>query len=94
MNDKIVIYRSADGETRLDVKIDRETVWLNVSQMAELFGRDSKTIRKHINNAIREELADEEADPKEILKSASCIFKQKDIRLQVKKFATVFFFLL
>ena len=34
-------------------------VWLNVSQMAELFGRDSKTIRKHIDNAIREELAGE-----------------------------------
>ena len=59
LNDKIVIYRSADGETQLDVKIDKETVWLNVNQMAELFGRDSKTIRKHIDNAIREELASE-----------------------------------
>ena len=59
LNDKIVIYRSADGETQLDVKIDKETVWLNVNQMAELFGRDSKTIRKHIDNAIREELANE-----------------------------------
>ena len=59
MNDKIAIYRSADGETQLGVKIDKEMVWLNVSQMAELFGRDSKTIRKHIDNAIREELAGE-----------------------------------
>jgi len=59
LNDKIAIYRSADGETQLEVKIDKEMVWLNVSQMAELFGRDSKTIRKHIDNAIREELAGE-----------------------------------
>ena len=59
LNNKIAIYRSADGEIQLDVKINKETVWLNVSQMAELFGRDSKTIRKHIDNAIREELADE-----------------------------------
>ena len=59
LNDKIVIYCSADGETQLDVKIDKETVWLNVNQMAELFGRDSKTIRKHIDNAIREELMGE-----------------------------------
>ncbi len=59
LENRIVIYRSADGETQLDVKIDRETVWLNVNQMAELFGRDSKTIRKHIDNAIREELAGE-----------------------------------
>ena len=54
LDNQIVIYRSADGETQLDVKVDKETVWLNVSQMAELFGRDSKTIRKHIDNAIRE----------------------------------------
>lgn len=59
LNDKIVIYQTADGQTQLDVKIDKDTVWLNVNQMAELFGRDSKTIRKHIDNAIREELADE-----------------------------------
>ena len=34
LKNKIAIYRSADGETRLDVKVDKETVWLNVSQMA------------------------------------------------------------
>lgn len=33
-----------------------ETVWLNAEQMAKLFDRDSKTIRKHINNALQEEL--------------------------------------
>lgn len=51
-NNKVAIYRSADGETQLSVEIDKDTVWLNANQMAELFGRDSKTIRKHINNAI------------------------------------------
>ena len=60
-NNKVAIYRSADGETQLSVEIDKDTVWLNANQMAELFGRDSKTIRKHINNAIREELAGEVA---------------------------------
>jgi len=50
-NNKVAIYRSADGETQLSVEIDKDTVWLNANQMAELFGRDSKTIRKHINNA-------------------------------------------
>ena len=58
-NNKVAIYRSADGETQLSVEIDKDTVWLNANQMAELFVRDSKTIRKHINNAIREELAGE-----------------------------------
>lgn len=51
-NNKVAIYRSADGETQLSVEIDKDTVWLNANQMAELFGRDSKTIRKHINNAL------------------------------------------
>jgi hypothetical protein len=36
-----------------------EMVWLNANQMAKLFGRDVKTIRKHINNALKEELYDE-----------------------------------
>lgn len=59
LNDKIIIYRSEDGETQLEVRIDQETVWLNAYQIAQLFGRDSKTIRKHIANAIKEELAGE-----------------------------------
>ena len=36
-----------------------ETVWLNTEQMAKLFDRDYKTIRKHINNALEEELSDQ-----------------------------------
>lgn len=54
----IVIYRTSDGQVQLDVHVEKETVWLNTSQMATLFGRDEKTIRKHINNAIKEELLD------------------------------------
>ena len=54
----IIIYQTADGQTQLDVRLENETVWLNAQQMAELFDRDYKTIRKHINNAIKEELAD------------------------------------
>lgn len=58
MEDKIFIYQTADGETTIDVKLEQETVWLSANQMALLFDRDDKTIRKHINNAIVEELAD------------------------------------
>lgn len=53
---KIVIYQTKDGKTSIDVKLENETVWLNRQQMAELFGRDIKTIGKHINNAKKEEL--------------------------------------
>lgn len=57
--DTIVIYTSEDGNTNLQVNLKDDTVWLNRSQIAELFGRDVKTIGKHINNALKEELVGE-----------------------------------
>lgn len=56
---EIIIYRAEDNTVQLDVRMENETVWLTAGQMAQLFGRDVKTIRKHINNALHEELADE-----------------------------------
>ena len=58
LNEKIVIYQTSDGLIQLDVHLENESVWLSASQMAMLFGRDEKTVRKHINNAIKEELSD------------------------------------
>lgn len=55
LNDKILIYQIADGETAIDVKLENDTVWLSANQMADLFERDAKTIRKHINNVFSEE---------------------------------------
>lgn len=53
---EIVMYQP-DETIRLEVRVENETVWLNRQQMASLFGRDVKTIGKHINNALKEELA-------------------------------------
>ncbi len=53
-NKQIVIYQTEDGQTSIDVRMEGETVWLSANQMAELFDRDSKTIRKHINNVFAE----------------------------------------
>ena len=52
---EVVIYQPEET-TRLEVKVENDTVWLNRHQLAELFGRDIKTIGKHINNALNEEL--------------------------------------
>ena len=52
---EIVIYQP-DEVTRLEVRVEGEMVWLNRHQLAFLFGRDVKTIGKHIKNALREEL--------------------------------------
>ena len=47
---EIVMYQP-DETIRLEVRVENETVWLNRQQMATLFGRDVKTIGKHVNNA-------------------------------------------
>ena len=52
---EVVLY-NPDDTIRLEVRMNEETVWLNRNQIAQLFGRDVKTIGKHINNALREEL--------------------------------------
>jgi hypothetical protein len=49
----IVIYETADG-VRVDVKLDKETVWLNLSQMTMLFDRDKSVISRHLRNVFRE----------------------------------------
>lgn len=52
VSDKIIIYQTSDGQTQIDVRMEDETVWLSANQMAVLFDRDEKTIRKHINNVF------------------------------------------
>ncbi|TLV00348.1 RhuM family protein [Dyadobacter luticola] len=54
MENQIEIYQSNDGHTQIDVMFGNDTVWLNRSQLAELFGRDVKTIGKHVNNVFFE----------------------------------------
>lgn len=53
---EIVLFETDDRNITLSVPIEQETVWLNRQQMADLFGRDVKTIGKHINNALKEEV--------------------------------------
>ena len=50
----VEIYIGKDGRSQIEVKFDKETVWLNRHQLASLFNRDIKTIGKHINNVFEE----------------------------------------
>ena len=59
MNRKNEIILFENQKVKLEVNMQDETVWLNTEQMAQLFDRDYKTIRKHINNILEEELKDE-----------------------------------
>lgn len=56
MNNEIVLFETKDQEIKLSVPVNKGNVWLNRQQMADLFDRDVKTIGKHINNALKEEL--------------------------------------
>jgi len=57
MKNEIILFENQN--IKLEVNMKDETVWLNAEQMSKLFERDYKTIRKHINNALNEELIDE-----------------------------------
>lgn len=56
MKNEIILYRPNEATQHIEVRLENETVWLNRQQIASLFGRDVKTIGKHINNALKEEL--------------------------------------
>ena len=51
---QIILYQAPDGQTKLEVKLQDETVWLNQSQMGELFQKDKRTISEHIQNIFIE----------------------------------------
>lgn len=56
-NNEIILFETEDRMISLPVMVKNETVWLNRNQLSELFERDIKTIGKHINNALKEELS-------------------------------------
>ena len=51
---KIVIYQTPDGKTQIDVRLENETVWLNVTQMASLFTKEESNVRRHVSNAFKD----------------------------------------
>jgi len=52
---EILIYQNPEGNIKIDVRLDEETVWLTQAQMAELFGKDKRTIAEHIGNELERE---------------------------------------
>ena len=50
MNSEILIYQNPNGNIKIDVRLENEPVWLTQAQMANLFGKDKRTISEHIGN--------------------------------------------
>ena len=51
---EVVVYEASDGQIRVDVRLERDTVWLSQDQMSRLFGRERSVITKHLGNVFRE----------------------------------------
>ena len=58
---EVIIFQAPDGSVELDVRLDRENLWLSLAQMAALFDRDKSVISRHINNVFRESELDRDA---------------------------------
>lgn len=54
MNSEILIYQNPEGNIKIDVRLQEETVWLTQAQMGQLFGKDKRTISEHISNIFNE----------------------------------------
>lgn len=54
MNNELVIFETKDNDIKLDVPVDRDTVWLTQAQMTELFNVDRTVITRHVNNVFKE----------------------------------------
>lgn len=61
MTNPIEIYQSQDGKTQVSVQFDKETVWLSLQQMADIFGRDKSVISRHLRKIYQEGELDREA---------------------------------
>lgn len=59
MNSDILIYQNSDGNIKIDVRLEEETVWLTQDQMATLFGKAKSTINEHIKNVYEEQELEE-----------------------------------
>ena len=66
-DNKIIIYQSEDGQTRIDVRLENDTVWLTQAQMVELFQTTKQNVSLHVNNVFREHELERGSTVKEYL---------------------------
>jgi hypothetical protein len=55
MSSEIIIYKSSNGETQIDVQFEGETFWLNLNQISKLFEKDKSVISRHLKNIFESE---------------------------------------
>lgn len=65
-NSNILIYQTEDGNTKIETRLENETVWLTIEQMAELFQKARSTINEHILNIYKEQELEQEESMRKI----------------------------
>lgn len=65
-NSQIIIYRTENNETKINVRLDGDTVWLTQKMMAELFNVDVRTISEHIQNIFKSDELQEKSTVRKI----------------------------
>lgn len=59
---EVLVYRASNGQAQVEVRVDRETVWLTQDQMGRLFGRERSVISKHVQNVFSSEELDDKSN--------------------------------
>lgn len=72
---EIIVYQSKDGETAIEVQLEKDTVWLTQTQMVDLFQRDQSVISRHLNNVFKEK----ELDKKSNMQKMHIAFSDKPV---------------
>ena len=75
MNNEIIKFNNGNLELDVTVTPDKDTVWLTANQMALLFDRDEKTIRKHINNTFKDHEVEKATRKKCVLLELNNLFR-------------------
>ena len=70
---EIILYQSEDGQTKIDVRLENETVWLSQMQMAELFQTTKQNVSLHVNNIFNEGELSQDSVVKEYLTTAKTV---------------------
>ena len=61
-NSELLLYQTEDGQTRIEVRLEEETVWLSQKEMSVLFQKERSVITKHINNVFKEGELDQKSN--------------------------------
>lgn len=78
---KIIIYQTEDGQTKIDVRLENETVWLTQAQMAELFEKTPQNITMHIGNVYKKGELERDSTCKEYLQVQRACARNSEVLL-------------